>query len=292
MMNRHNRFQRRMNAQPPLEDLQRVKQATVVHWTEQPIGARTAGFASPHPEFSRPWFEDSARFRFQIYAPWLPDVAAFTRHAGQRVLEIGCGLGADLAEFSRAGSQAVGIDLTPRHVALTSRRLDLFGLSAGLAEADAEHLPFRDGVFEFIYSVGVLHHTPRIEEAVAEIHRVLRLGGTALIIVYHRHSLHFYLRIILGRWLGERLRRLKRLDFRSFPISEALNSTTDGPTNPLTRVFSAREGRELCRDFSEVRTRIRHLNPWDIPLGRLLPERLRQSLAAGVGWYLLLEVRK
>jgi ubiquinone/menaquinone biosynthesis C-methylase UbiE len=281
-----------MKGESPLAGLQRVKKATIAHWTGQPIGTRTAGFASPHPEFSKPWFEDNARFRYQVYAPWLTEAAAFPQHAGQRMLEIGCGLGADLAEFCRAASLAVGIDLTPRHVALTRRRLDLFGLRAGLAEADAEHLPFRDDAFHFVYSVGVLHHTPRIEQAIAEIHRVLRTGGSALIIVYHRHSIHFYLRIVLGRWLPERLRRLKRLDFRSFPIRETLNASTDGPTNPLTRVFSAREARDLCRPFREVRMRIRHLNPWDIPLGRLLPEQLRQSLAGRFGWYLLLEVRK
>lgn len=272
--------------------VQQVKRATIAHWTAQPIGTRTPGFMSVHPEYGEAWFEDNARFRYEVYAPWLPEVAGFHRFARQRVLEIGCGLGADLAAFSRADAWAVGIDLTPHHVALAQRRLGLLGLPSHLAVADAECLPFRDETFDFVYSFGVLHHTPQAKLAMAEVYRVLRPEGKGLIGLYHRHSLHFCLTIVLGQWLPEQLRRLMRWDLRPFPISEVLNVSTDGRTNPLTRVFSAREGRDLCSLFREVRTQVRHLNPWDIPYGRFLPRRLRGTLAKRFGWYLLLEVQK
>ena len=43
--------------------------------------------------------------------------------------------------------------------------------------------------FDVVYSFGVLHHTPDIERSVAEVHRVLRPGGTAYVMLYHRYSL-------------------------------------------------------------------------------------------------------
>jgi SAM-dependent methyltransferase len=60
--------------------------------------------------------------RYSAY-PWLFEVAEFKKHAGDKVLEIGCGTGADLLQFARHGAIATGIDLTSSHVELARRRL-------------------------------------------------------------------------------------------------------------------------------------------------------------------------
>lgn len=54
--------------------------------------------------------------------------------------------------------------------------------------ADAEHLPFPDATFDIVYSYGVLHHSPDTRAAVKEVHRVLKPGGTAIVMVYHHPS--------------------------------------------------------------------------------------------------------
>jgi ubiquinone/menaquinone biosynthesis C-methylase UbiE len=68
--------------------------------------------------------------------------AAFERHAGRRVLEIGRGAGADLMRFALAGARVTGVDLSPASLNLTRRRFETFALPADLRVADAENLPF------------------------------------------------------------------------------------------------------------------------------------------------------
>ena len=64
----------------------------------------------------------SEQERYSTY-PWLCEAAEFKTHGGERVLEIGCGTGADLLQFAKYGAVAVGIDLTAKHVELARERV-------------------------------------------------------------------------------------------------------------------------------------------------------------------------
>lgn len=103
--------------------------------------------------------------------------ADFEAAKGNRVLEIGVGLGADHQRFAAAGADLYGIDLTERAVEHTHRRLVLFGLSSTLAVGDAERLDFPDQNFDLVYSWAVLHHSPDTPKAITEVYRVLKPGG-------------------------------------------------------------------------------------------------------------------
>jgi SAM-dependent methyltransferase len=70
-------------------------------------------------------------------------------------------------------------------ISLPSGPPALEGLSSDLRQADSEDLPFEDGSFDIVYSYGVLHHTPNTEKALSEAYRVLKPGGTALIMLYN-----------------------------------------------------------------------------------------------------------
>jgi ubiquinone/menaquinone biosynthesis C-methylase UbiE len=118
--------------------------------------------------------------RYNIY-PWLYEVAEFQQHAGQRVLEIGCGTGCDLLQFAKHGADAVGVDVTPEHLRLARERV---GGLAKVEEADATRLPFPDGTFDYVYSHGVLHHIETPRRVVEEIFRVLKPGGRFNVHVY------------------------------------------------------------------------------------------------------------
>jgi ubiquinone/menaquinone biosynthesis C-methylase UbiE len=270
-----------------------LKKKTIEHWTAVPIGTQTTGFATNQGMFTREYFEEHSRFRYVVYAPWLPSVAGFDAYHGKLLLEVGCGMGTDLLEYTRSGANVIGLDLTPRHLELAKRRFQLFGQHGTFINGDAEQLSFRDDSFDFVFSNGVLHHTPDTQRAVDEIHRVLRPGGEALIVLYHRHSLHYYLRILLESGSKRFVRHL--LDGKKpsdFSYAKVLSSSTDGELNPLTKVYSRRQGAALMRRFSDVRTQIRHLNRGDFPLSRLFPSFLLRSLAHSVGWYLVLRGRK
>jgi SAM-dependent methyltransferase len=118
--------------------------------------------------------------RYSTY-PWLDEVAEFRKHAGDKVLEIGCGSGADLLQFAKHGAIVTGVDLTAKHVELARTRL---GNLAAIHQADMRHLPFEDESFDYIYSHGVLHHCDEPERVVREMFRVLRPGGRINIHVY------------------------------------------------------------------------------------------------------------
>lgn len=269
-----------------------VKERTVRHWAANPIGTKTAGFGSGHEEFTKEYFEDHARFRYVTYAPWLPTVADFWKYKGRRVLDVGCGMGTDLLEFARGGAIASGLDMTPRHIELAKRRFQLFGMKGRFVVGDAENLPFQDDTFDFIYSNGVLHHTPNTQRAVNEVHRALRSGGEALIILYHKHSFVYWLNICLNRGLRELLRCLLRGDLSAFSFQRLLSESTDGPGNPLSKVFTRREGLAMCRKFARATAEVYHLNSQDFPSGHLVPRCVLQRLSKWVGWYVVLRAAK
>ncbi len=93
-------------------------------------------------------------------------------------LDLGCGLGQQSLHRRNAGYAVVGVD--PAHGLLRHAR----AAGVPVAAADGAGLPFRDGAFDYAYTVGVLHHIPGwdAQRAVcAEVRRVLRPGGRFLV---------------------------------------------------------------------------------------------------------------
>src|ERR1041385_1659202 len=158
-------------------------------WSQDPCGAE---YDRDHPLGTREFFDTIEQHRYSEYAPWMPTVMGFDRFAGAHLLEIGCGMGSDLVQFARGGAICTGVDITPRSIEIARHRFALYGQPGNFAVADAEHLPFSDESFDVVYSNGVLHHTPDTAAAVRELHRVLRPGGTARVMLYHRQSLCYW----------------------------------------------------------------------------------------------------
>jgi SAM-dependent methyltransferase len=107
--------------------------------------------------------------------------------AGERVLDVGSGPGLLAAEMAQAVGPAghvTGIDVSDAMLALSRRRcgdLDPAG-RVGLVKADAAALPFRDATFDAATSIQVYEYVADLPSALAELHRVLRPGGRALIL--------------------------------------------------------------------------------------------------------------
>jgi SAM-dependent methyltransferase len=99
---------------------------------------------------------------------------------GNRILDVGCGEG--LAEVAIGRLQIsqvrlVGVDLVFSKVLRARQETSSHNQRVQFAAADACHLPFRDGVFDALYSVAVLQHVNDVEAAVAEIARVTMPRG-------------------------------------------------------------------------------------------------------------------
>jgi len=139
------------------------------------------------------YYEQHSHMRYQL-EPYIRDFSRFADGRDKDVLEVGVGMGADHVEWARSYPRTLsGIDLTPRSVDHTLKRLSMYGLSSEVRIGDAEALPYRDNSFDIVYSWGVLHHSPNTSQAMREVHRVLRTGGTARIMIYHKYALTGYM---------------------------------------------------------------------------------------------------
>jgi len=160
-------------------DLESLKESVRAHWKRETCGTRGVD-----AQDRKAYFTQIERERYE-WEPYILDFARFERGQGKRVLEIGVGAGTDFINWVRRGAHATGVDLTRAAIEAARERLELEGLNAELLVADAERLPFDDAAFDIVYSYGVLHHSPDTARALSEVHRVLKPGGTALIMIYH-----------------------------------------------------------------------------------------------------------
>jgi SAM-dependent methyltransferase len=241
----------------------------------------------------RQGYLEQARSRYAL-EPYIEPFAAFATARGQKVLEIGVGLGADHQRFAAAGAELSGIDLTARAVAHAQRRLALFDLTSALAQGDAENLSFAAATFDLVYSWGVIHHSPTTQQAVDEVYRVLKAGGVAKIMIYHRRSLVGYMLWVRYALLGMR------------PWMTLTEVYARYLESPGTKAYSVAGARGLFAAFSavEIRTVLTHGDLLESVAGqrhrgailsvarRIWPRALLRRFAARYGLFMLISATK
>jgi ubiquinone/menaquinone biosynthesis C-methylase UbiE len=124
--------------------------------------------------------------------------------ASGEVLEVAVGTGRNLAHYPD-GVRLTGIDFSPAMLDVARQRATDLGREVTLREADAQALPFPDASFDTVVCTLGLCGFPDERAAIAEMHRVLRPGGT-LLLLDHIGSHHKLI------WLGQRL--LEKLTVR------------------------------------------------------------------------------
>jgi SAM-dependent methyltransferase len=101
----------------------------------------------------------------------------------ERVVDVGCGRGQYLARLAAHGMARfpVGMDLSTGMLASVRRRWPDGVAAPALVNADAERLPVRDDVADVALAMHMLYHVPDIPQAIAELRRIVRPGGTLLV---------------------------------------------------------------------------------------------------------------
>ena len=96
---------------------------------------------------------------------------------GQEVLDVATGTGNVALQAAAAGTQVVGLDITPELLATARRRAEQHRVAVEWLEGDAEDLPFEDGRFDHVLSTFGVQFAPRHRIAAQELARVCRPGG-------------------------------------------------------------------------------------------------------------------
>jgi SAM-dependent methyltransferase len=145
-------------------------------------------------------YAKSFGFQWKLYSRTQLDSAssqrsedAFRRRTGFRpedlngklVLDVGCGMGRFAEVATRWGAHVVGIDLS---LASEVAAKNLADRTATIFQADVFKLPFAAGSFDYVYSIGVLHHTPDCERAFKALPRLLKPGGRIAIWLYSAYN--------------------------------------------------------------------------------------------------------
>lgn len=114
---------------------------------------------------------------------------------GSKVLEAGCGVGAQTITLARhsPGAQFTSVDVSVDSIEEAKRRADLAGLTnLDFRQADLFALPFDTGSFDHIFVCFVLEHLTRPVEALESLNMLLRPGGTITVIEGDHGSTYFH----------------------------------------------------------------------------------------------------
>lgn len=272
-----------------------LKEKGAIFWDANPCG----GNWDNYQEFMD-WYQRTEPEMFRIL-----DVYDWV---GKRVIEIGIGQGPTLNYLARIGATMCGLDMSFQ--SLQRARDGAVELAHSeyvrLVQADAERLPFPDGYFDVAISLGVLHHTPDTAAGVREIHRMLKPGGVAVVMLYRSGNPKW--------WMTRTLRKMSQwvdlISGESNTLAESMGlrqrkSSAEGTALlelfgvPILRAFSNRQAQRLFYMFTEVH--ISNYLPGFRRLVDVLP--VLRPLESGLAWidrhtkkvwgfYQVIEVRK
>ncbi|HTU62193.1 MAG TPA: class I SAM-dependent methyltransferase, partial [Polyangiales bacterium] len=163
---------------------------------------------------------------------------AYNIGSGARGLDLGCGQGWYLGEMRAAGYAVDGSDYSQGQLDKAKLHLSRAGVDQGaLIQADAQHLPFADGSYDFVYSINAIHHMlePGAQaRALLEIVRVLRPGG-----IFMLHEINTYNPVF--RWyVGYLYPLLKKIDEgnEEWVLPTELPATRGAAWSPVVEYFT------------------------------------------------------
>ncbi len=240
-----------------------------IFWNKKPCG--TSGFTSDNLDIF--YFNKIKERRYKT-EPFTKNEIIYSDLREKKVLEIGCGIGTDGLEITKITKDYTGIDVSENSLRLAKKNFRLNNISANLLLADAENLPFPDNSFDFIYSWGVLHHTPDITKAISEVYRVLKPGGHFCIMVYNRYSL-----VGLQLYILHGLLKLK-------PFIHWEKLFAKHHESPGTKAFTNRQSMIVFQNFKEIKIK-NIVTPYDVRIShhRYLPNFFQNFIPSKFGFF-------
>lgn len=185
-------------------------------------------------------------WRFKIHPMFRELSGLYGDHAGEVVLDYGCGPGNDITGFaihSRA-AKIIGMDISAKSLSLSTTRLALHKVEPNRIELIQIHdsapvIPLPNASVDFISCQGVLMHTSEPAKILAEFFRILKPGSKACIMVYSQPSIWFDLYTAYEQMVVKNA-------FSGMNIERAFRSNTDGLDCPMSRCFHIEEFSTMC----------------------------------------------
>lgn len=252
-----------------------IEQKIIDYWNRQPCNIKHSSKEIGTLEF----FEENSAKRYKV-EPHLLDLAQFHLYQGKRVLEVGCGMGADAAEFVKHGAEYVGIDISEESVKLAQRRFEVMGLNGQFFVHNAADDLSKYGKFDLVYSWGVLHHYPDVDRIISNIHDVLIDDGELKFLVYAKNSWKYAM------------------------IRKGLDQYEAQASCPYAKAYTNEEVYELLDGKFEVaRIRQAHCFMWNVekykqnifelePWFEAMSPVMREAVGEYLGWHLLVKAIK
>jgi ubiquinone/menaquinone biosynthesis C-methylase UbiE len=188
---------------------------------------------------------------FAMY-PYLKNYVSKRQIENRSVLEIGLGFGT-LSEYIFSNSkQYTGVDYASNPVKIVNERAKNNGRSqmAYAVQGDARDLKFDNETFDTVVSIGCLHHTGDTAGSVNEVFRVLKKGGSAIIMLYNKNSFRQKFVNPFRYFLAKR-----RKKYRSYEeyTRASYDANLAGDAAPIVDTYTKKEINQLFKQFKSVK---------------------------------------
>ena len=174
--------------------------------------------------------------------PMFPELMdLYGDHAGQTVLDYGCGPGDDTTGFlvySKA-SKVIAMDVSQKALGYLSRRLALHRVPLQRVELvrindSVARVPLADESVDWVHCCGVLHHTTHPGEILKEFHRVMKPGAAGRLMLYNRDSVMYHVWIAYAQLIVNGA-------FPGLTVDQAFTKSTDGPDCPVSDAWAPKD---------------------------------------------------
>jgi ubiquinone/menaquinone biosynthesis C-methylase UbiE len=220
--------------------------------------------------------------------PYLRKYIPFESLSGKMVLEVGLGFGSIAQKLVENEAIYYGMDISRGPVELAKSRIKSLGAQGTVTEGNVLECPYGDNFFDYVISIGCLHHTGNLNKSIEELHRILKPGGKIIIMVYNAFSYR--------QWFGPLRSQMYRQSHGSpmatlkefvSQVSVSNNQRTankkvmkkydtnlDGKENPFTEFIGKYELRIIMNHLFK-KVKIRKENIGDERLLRYIPRKLK-----------------
>lgn len=249
------------------------------YWDRRPCNIRH----SRKEVGTREYFEEVTARRYKV-EPHIPRFAQFERWKGKRVLEIGCGIGTDAAEFVKAGCALYhGVDASGVSAEMARRRLEIEhkDYCGHIWTSDGSDLAGNQpqGGYDLIYSFGVIHHARSPRHLIDQARQAIAHDGEFRLMLYAQNS------------------------WKAAMIEGGLDQPEAQSGCPIARTYTPETVAQLLAPHFRVESiEQTHIFPWKIedyvehryvkqPWFEAMPADVFDALQKRFGWHLLIVAR-